>query len=90
MQTIGLNFFERGVCALDFNSSVSLICGIGCDDHHRIGIWEVATGVLLAESVCQNGIPPQVKALAWAPALQYTGYISADIQVSLSLYISKT
>lgn len=39
--TLGKGFFQRGVCAVCFTYDAKYICGIGCDDHHALGIWEV-------------------------------------------------
>jgi hypothetical protein len=38
---IGKGFFQRGVCAVCFSYDGKFLCGIGCDDHHTLGIWEV-------------------------------------------------
>ena len=76
ISTLGVGFFERGVCAVEFSFDAKYIAGVGCDDKHRIGIWDTFSGLILSDSVCQNGIPPQIKDLCWAPAPQYTGYIS--------------
>ena len=34
-------FFQRAVAAIAFlGDSSSYICGIGCDDHHALGVWK--------------------------------------------------
>ena len=38
---IGKGFFQRAVCSVCFSYDGKYICGIGCDDHHALGIWEV-------------------------------------------------
>ena len=38
---IGNGFFERAVCAVKFSPDAKYICGIGCDDNHRLGIWSL-------------------------------------------------
>eukprot|EP00949_MAST-11_sp_MAST-11-sp1_P004136 g4136.t1 len=38
---IGQGFFERSVCAVGFAAeNSSYIVGIGCDDHHALGVWK--------------------------------------------------
>lgn len=73
MITIGEGFFERAVCAVEFSFDASLLVAVGSDDHHKIGVWLVSTGLLLVESVSQNGLPPQIKGIAWSPSQQHTG-----------------
>lgn len=71
-------FFQRGVSAVEISFDSRFVCGIACDDHHRMGIWDIASGQMRADVVCQNGTPPQIYALHWAPAMQETEFISRD------------
>jgi hypothetical protein len=64
---IGKGFFNRGVCAVAFSNDTKYISAIGCDDKHSMGIWSLSTGELISEMATQNGIPPQIKSLSWAP-----------------------
>ena len=75
---LGAGFFERAVCAIEFSFDDKLLVGVGSDDRHRLGIWQLSTGLLLAESVCQNGLPPQINWIAWSPAQQFAGYVSKE------------
>lgn len=40
----------------------------------------VSSGALLAQAVCQNGLPPQVKDLKWSPGQQFTEFVTRDHQ----------
>lgn len=71
--SLGEGFFERSVCCVEFSPDNTLVVGIGEDDHHKLGIWAISSGLLLIDGVCQNGLPPQIKGLAWAPTQQHTG-----------------
>lgn len=81
LATVGEGFFERAVCAVSFLCDPNFVAGVGCDDGHSLGIWDIRNpGVYLVESRCQNGIPPQIKGMKWAPQQQYTEYISTANQ----------
>ena len=81
LATVGEGFFERAVCAVSFLCDPNFVAGVGCDDGHSLGIWDIRNpGSYLVESRCQNGIPPQIKGMKWAPNQQYTEYISASNQ----------
>ena len=41
---IGKGFFDRGICAICFSEDAKFLAGVGCDDHHSMGIWEVGLG----------------------------------------------
>lgn len=74
---VGKGFFERAVCAVSFLCDPHYLCGIGCDDGHTIGIWDIRSPkTYLVRSTCQNGIPPQIRGIKWAPYQEYTQYIS--------------
>lgn len=74
--SIGHGFFERGVCALSISWDNKYIVGIGCDDYHMMGVFEILTGNLLANAPTQHGIPPQIKWVAYCPSQQHTEYIT--------------
>ena len=78
--SVGNGFFERGVNAVEISYDNALIIGIGEDDKHKLGIWEIASGLLIAESVAQNGIPPQIRSIQFTPTQQFCSYISRDAQ----------
>lgn len=76
---LGEGFFDRAVCAVSFCCDPNFVAAIGCDDGHRLGIWDIRSpGTYLVETRCQNGIPPQIKGMKWAPQQQYTEYISTQ------------
>ena len=37
--TLGKGFLTRSVCAVSFCSDDTFLAGVGCDDHHSLGIW---------------------------------------------------
>ena len=39
--TFGEGFFHRAVCCVVLSHDGQFICGIGSDDHHAMGIWQV-------------------------------------------------
>lgn len=78
LATIGKGFFERALCAVSFTSDASCVVGIGCDDAHRIGVFDVRSGMLQAEAGCQHGLPPQIRCFKACPSLQYTEYITKN------------
>lgn len=69
-------YFSRSVNAICFSSDNSILFAIGCDDHHRMGVFDIATGELLIETSIQNGLPPQITSLICAPTRSYTDYIT--------------
>ena len=70
---MGEGFFHRAVCAVCLSYDGAYVFGIGCDDHHAIGVWSVRTGDLVASAASHNGTPPQITSLTCAPAPQFTG-----------------
>ena len=42
MATFGEGFFHRAVCSVAISYDGRFICGIGSDDHHAMGIWDVS------------------------------------------------
>ena len=76
--SIGRGFFARGVCALSISWDNKYILGVGCDDMHIMGVFEIITGKLLASSPTQHGIPPQIKWMAYCPAQQHTEFITRE------------
>jgi hypothetical protein len=68
----------RAVCAIEFSHDSRLLCAIGCDDKHSMGIWQISTGLLLAETTSANGLPPQVRCIRWSPGPQDSSYISQE------------
>jgi WD40 repeat protein len=78
LTTIGKGFFERAICAVSFTSDAGFIVGIGCDDAHRIGVFDIKSGMLQAEAGCQHGLPPQIRCIKSCPSLQYTEYITKN------------
>ena len=38
----------------------------------------IPAGELLVQSVCQNGLPPQIKDLKWSPGQQHTEFITRE------------
>ena len=76
---LGRGFFSRCVVACAFSGDCAYVCAIGGDDKHDMGVWALASGEMLANMPTANGIPPQIKAVAWAPeSYQQTTHISAD------------
>ena len=45
---VGNGFFERAVNAVEISFDNTLVIGIGEDDKHKLGIWDIASGLLLA------------------------------------------
>jgi hypothetical protein len=41
--TFGEGFFHRAVCSVTISYDGKYICGIGSDDHHAMGIWDVSS-----------------------------------------------
>jgi len=76
--TLGQGFFDRSVCAVTFSFDSKYVAAVSCDDKHRIGIFQVSSGLLIRDSVCQNGLPPQIHDISWAPAQQFAGYINKE------------
>lgn len=55
-------FFQRGICAVELSPTGRYVVGIGCDDKHRLGIWDISHSCnLIVDTVVQNGLPPQIK-----------------------------
>lgn len=76
---IGKGFFKRGVCAIAFSPDVTYVCGIGCDEKHSIGIWNIYNQQLVAEHVTTPGVPPAIRGLCWSNALhQDSTYITPE------------
>lgn len=86
--SIGRGFFARGVCALEFSWDNRYLIGIGCDDNHIMGIFELATGNKVLEMSCQHGIPPQIKWLAYCPAQQHCEYITREHAGLCDLFVT--
>ena len=78
LASIGKGFFERAICAVSFTSDAAFVVGIGCDDAHRIGVFDIKSGMLQAEAGCQHGLPPQIRCIKSCPSLQYTEYITKN------------
>lgn len=36
--------------------------------------------MLLVQTVCQNGLPPQIKDLKWSPGQQFSEFISRELK----------
>ena len=53
-------WYESSICAVAFTSDSRRVIGVGGDENHSVGIWDIGTGLLLAKNVCCKGIPPQV------------------------------
>jgi len=67
-------FFQRGVCAVELSPTGKYVLAIGCDDKHRLGIWDITRGgALVCDTITQNGLPPQIKGVFWCPTPQQTG-----------------
>lgn len=67
-------FFQRGVCAVELSPTGQYVLAVGCDDKHRMGIWDITRGgALICDTVTQNGLPPQIKGVYWCPTRQQTG-----------------
>ena len=78
--TVGRGHFKRGICAVEFSYDNSYIFAVGCDDHHAIGVFDIAKGgELVAESVGPTGIPPKVFWMKACPAPQFSQYICREI-----------
>mmetsp|Transcript_3035 Transcript_3035/g.4634 ORF Transcript_3035/g.4634 Transcript_3035/m.4634 type:complete len:1138 (-) Transcript_3035:82-3495(-) len=75
---VGLGFFQRAVCAVTFSYDSKYICAIGSDDHHAMGIWDIGSGDLIAETASQSGVPPQITSVSWCPSPQFATYINKD------------
>lgn len=55
-------FFSRGICSVEISPNGRYVLGVGCDDKHRMGIWDIGRNcALVADTVVQNGLPPQIK-----------------------------
>ena len=52
--------YEFGICALCFNVEGSLLCVVGMDRNHRLGIWDWKNELLLAQTAARTGNPPQL------------------------------
>ena len=76
--TIGQGFFERSVNCIAFSFDAKYLVAVSCDDKHRIGVFQVSTGLLVRDAQCQNGLPPQIRDISWAPAQQFAGYINKE------------
>jgi len=64
---LGQKFFARLVVCVAFSEDGSMVAAISGDDHHMMGVWNIATGKLIAEAGANNGSPPQVYGLQWLP-----------------------
>ena len=78
LATFGEGFFDRAVCSVAFLEDPNYVCGIGCDDAHTLGIWDIRdpSKKHLVMQTTQNGIPPQIKCMQFAQHQEYTEYIS--------------
>ena len=76
VQRIGKGFFMRAVCAASFSHDSALICAVGCDDKHAMGVWSLRTGDLLVQTTATSGIPPQVRAMSYCQCSVATPYIT--------------
>jgi len=55
-------FFARGICAVEISPNGRYVLGVGCDDKHRMGIWDISRNCsMVVDTVVQNGLPPQIK-----------------------------
>lgn len=76
---LGEGFFDRAVCAVSFCCDPNFVAAVGCDDGHRLGIWDIRNpSTYIVDTRCQSGIPPQIRGMRWAPQQQYTEYISTQ------------
>lgn len=78
VSVIGLGFFQRGVCAMDFSFDSVYLCAVGCDDRHEMGIWRISNGELIISASCGHGIPPLIRGIRWCPGFQNTAFVSSD------------
>lgn len=78
LRQLGLGFFERGMSALTFSYDARLLCAVSCDDHHSMGIWDIYSGVMLADTTCQNGLPPQIRGISWGSSSIATPFITKE------------
>jgi hypothetical protein len=79
---VGQGFYQRLVCCLALSPDGTRLAGVSGDDHHMLGIWDVASKELLAEMGAQNGPPTQVLALLWLPPSVYGGECPAARMVT--------
>ena len=77
IKSIGSGFFSRAVCAVCFSHDALYICAIGCDDHHSLGVWDLRSAQLIAESKASNGVPPQIHCLRWFPEQLSKTFVTA-------------
>lgn len=73
---VGAGFFERGVCAMGISWDNKYIVGVGCDDMHMMGVFEILSGALIEKASCQHGIPPQIRWINYCRSQQHTEYIT--------------
>lgn len=78
VSTIGKRFFQRMVVSVALSFDGAFVAAVSGDDHHTLGVWDVRSGALCVETACQNGIPPQIRGLCWAPSRVTTEWISSS------------
>lgn len=81
--SIGEGFFQRMVVEVAFSPDGTFVVAVSGDDHHMMGLWDVLTGLLCASAPTQNGVPPQIRALQWAPSKVSTDWINASAGTGL-------
>lgn len=78
LQECGRGFFVRAINAVSISYDSKLVCAIGCDDHHTLGVFSILTGERVAEATAANGAPPQISTLLWSPGSQSTEFITRE------------
>eukprot|EP01036_Dinobryon_divergens_P026243 gene26244-34865_t len=52
---LGVGFFYRGVCAVEFSYDNQFLVGVSCDDYHMVGIFNLINGDRVCEAHGQKG-----------------------------------
>ena len=53
-------WYSASICCVAFTADSRRVIGVGGDENHSVGVWDISTGLLLCSNVTQKGIPPQV------------------------------
>ena len=53
-------WYSASICCVAFTADSRRVIGVGGDENHSVGIWDISTGLLLCNNITQKGIPPQV------------------------------
>lgn len=67
--TLGQGFFIRSISGLAFSFDSRYLVGLGGDDLHTLGIFDLTSGERVISASVLHSLPPMIKSIIWSPCL---------------------